>query len=76
MEENKALIEISRGQLALEKASDIHEIIDLRDKAMAYQILANARQFKEAAQDGKIYLDRKEITPDQLIKFLQFKELT
>ncbi len=55
MEENTALIEINRAQQALERANDIHEIIDLRDKAMAFQLLANARGFKEAAQEAKIY---------------------
>jgi len=55
MEENSALIEINKAQQALERANDIHEIIDLRDKAMAFQILANAKGFKEAAQEAKIY---------------------
>lgn len=55
MEENTALIEINRAQQALERANDIHEIIDLRDKSVAFQVLANARGFKEAAQEAKIY---------------------
>lgn len=53
--ENLALIEINKAQQALERANDIHEIIDLRDKSMAFQILANARGFKDAAQEAKIY---------------------
>lgn len=53
--ENQAIIEINKAQQALEKANDIHEIIDLRDKAAAFQLLANARGFKEAAQEAKIY---------------------
>lgn len=55
MEENTALVEISKAQQALERANDIHEIMDLRDKAMAYQLFANAQGFKEAAQEAKIY---------------------
>jgi hypothetical protein len=55
MEENKALIEISNAQAALERASDIHEIMDLRDRAMAMQLFANAQGFKDAAQEAKIY---------------------
>jgi phage N-6-adenine-methyltransferase len=54
-EENKALVEISKAQQALDKANNIHEIIDLRDKAMAMQIFANAQGFEEAAQKAKIY---------------------
>lgn len=59
-EENAALVEISKAQQALERANDIHEIIDLRDKSMAFQILANAKGFKEAAQEAKIYQLRAE----------------
>lgn len=55
MEENQALVEINKAQRALEAASEIHEVIDLRDKFMAMQILANAQGFKEAAQEAKIY---------------------
>ena len=55
MEENNALIEISKAQQALERANDIHEIMDLRDKAMAMQLFANAQGFKDAAQEAKIY---------------------
>lgn len=54
-EENKALAEISIAQQALDRANDIHEILDLRDKAMAMQIFANAQGFEEAAQKAKIY---------------------
>lgn len=53
--ENSAIIEINKAQQALELANNIQEILDLRDKAMAFQILANARGFKEAAQEAKIY---------------------
>lgn len=55
MEENSALVEINKAQQALERANDIHEIIDLRDKAMAFQLFANAQGFKDAAQEAKIY---------------------
>jgi len=55
MEENMALVEISRAQQMLERASDIHEIIDVRDKFMAIQIFTTAQGFREAAQEAKIY---------------------
>lgn len=52
---NTALAEISKAQQALERANDIHEILDLRDKFMAAQLFANAQGFREAAQEAKIY---------------------
>lgn len=55
MSDNKALIEINKGKQALEAAHDIHEILDLRDKAAAFQLFANAQGFKEAAQEAKIF---------------------
>jgi len=53
--ENTALIEINKAQQALERANEIHEVLDLRDKFMAMQIFANAQGFKDAAQEAKIY---------------------
>lgn len=55
MSDSSALIEISKAQRALETAHDIHEILELRDRAAAYQVLANAKGFKEAAQEAKIF---------------------
>jgi len=55
MDDNQALAHISRGQRELEAANDIHEILELRDQAAAYQVLANAKGFKEAAQEAKIF---------------------
>ena len=55
-----ALVEIAAAELALERASTIHEMLDLRDKAMAYTILADARGFREAAQKAKIFQLRAE----------------
>jgi N6-adenosine-specific RNA methylase IME4 len=52
---NTALVEINKAQQALERANDIHEILDLRDKAAAFQLFANAQGFKEAAQEAKIF---------------------
>ncbi len=56
MEDQAALVlvEINTAQAALERAEDIGEIIDYRDRAMAFQIFANARGSKEAAQRAKI----------------------
>ena len=53
--QNTAIIEISKAEMALERASDIHEMIDLRSSAAAYNVLADARGFKEAAQKAKIF---------------------
>ena len=55
MADNVALIEINKAQQALERANEIHEMVDLRDKFMAIQIFANAQGFKDAAQEAKIY---------------------
>jgi phage N-6-adenine-methyltransferase len=54
-DQNNALIEINKAQQALERASDIHEILILRDQASALQVFADAQGFKEAAQEAKIY---------------------
>lgn len=53
--DNAALVEINRAQQMLERANDIHEMIDLRDQFMAFQLFANAQGLKEAAQKAKIY---------------------
>jgi len=53
--ENNAIIEISKAELALERANDIHEMLVLRDTAAAYELLANAQGFKDAAQKAKIF---------------------
>jgi len=55
MDENNALVEISKAQQALERASDINEIIDLRDRFMGLQVIANAKGMKDAAQEAKVY---------------------
>jgi len=55
MSENTAIIEINKAELALERANDIHELLELRDTAAAYEVLANARGFQEAAQKAKIF---------------------
>ncbi len=55
MEGNVALIQINKAQAALEQASDIHEILDLRDKAQAVQMFAAAQGAKELAQEAKIF---------------------
>jgi len=52
---NDALVKISEAERALEAAADIYEMLDLRDKAMAYSVLAEARGFGEAAQKAKIF---------------------
>jgi len=54
-DQSNAIVEISKAELALERASDIHEMLDLRDMASAYQVLADAQGFKEAAQKAKIF---------------------
>jgi phage N-6-adenine-methyltransferase len=53
--ENTALAEISQAELALQRASDIGEILELRDKSAAIQLFANAQGFKDAAQSAKIF---------------------
>lgn len=50
-----AIVEINKAELALERANDIHELLELRDTAAAYEVLANARGFQEAAQKAKIF---------------------
>lgn len=55
MEEDNALVKISEAEYALQAASDIHEMLDLRDAAMAYSILADTKGFKDAAQKAKIF---------------------
>lgn len=55
-----ALIEISAAEAALQRAADIQDMLDLRDTAMAYGILSNARGFQEAAQKAKIFQLRAE----------------
>ena len=54
-EQNYAIIEISKAELALEKANDIHEMLDLRSMAAAYEVFANAQGFRDAAQKAKIF---------------------
>lgn len=49
------LVEINRAEQALEAASDIYEMLNLRDMAAAYELIASARGFKEAAQKAKIF---------------------
>jgi len=55
MTESGALVEISNAEAALERASDIHDMLNLRDAAMAYAVFADAQAFKEAAQKAKIF---------------------
>ena len=55
MDENNAIVEINKAELALERANDIHEMLVLRDTAAAYELLANAQGFKDAAQKAKIF---------------------
>ena len=55
MEDNRAIIEINKAQQALERAHDIHEILDLRDKAAAFVLFADARGYKDTAQIAKIF---------------------
>jgi len=54
-QETNAIVEISKAEMALERANDIHEMLVLRDTAAAYEVLANAQGFKEAAQKAKIF---------------------
>lgn len=60
MNRSTALAEIGKAEAALERASDIHEMLDLRDKAMAASILADAKGFGEAAQKAKAFQLRAE----------------
>lgn len=53
--ESKALVEISKAEAALERASDIHEMLNLRDMSMAMAIMAGAQGFKEASQKAKAF---------------------
>lgn len=55
MAQRTALVEISKAEAALERASDIHEMLDLRDASMAYAVFADAQGFKEAAQKAKVF---------------------
>lgn len=56
MEENtSAIVEINKAEQALERAADIHEMLELRDKAAALKVFADAQGFKEAAQKAKIF---------------------
>ena len=55
MDENNAIVEINKAELALERANDIHEMLILRDTSAAYELLTNAQGFKEAAQKAKIF---------------------
>jgi hypothetical protein len=72
--ESQSLIKISQAEQALQEAADIHDIIDLRDKAMAYQILADAKGFAEAAQKAKIFqLKAERKAGDWLIKNVDHK---
>lgn len=52
---NSAIVEINMAEQALARANDIHEMMELRDKAAAYVLFANAQGFKEAAQKAKIF---------------------
>ena len=54
-EQNTAIVEINKAELALDSANDIHEMLQLRDTASAYEVLANARGFKDVAQKAKIF---------------------
>lgn len=58
--DNKAIVEISLAEQALSRANDIHEMMELRDKAAALVLFANAQGFKEAAQKAKIFQLRAE----------------
>lgn len=58
--ETGALTKISEAERALELAADIHDMLDLRDQAMAYTVLADARGFQEAAQKAKVFQLRAE----------------
>ena len=50
-----AIANINEAERRLSIANDIHEMIELRDAAAAYELMANARGFKEAAQNAKIF---------------------
>ena len=52
---NTAIVEISKAEQALARADDIQEMMELRDKAAAFVLFANAQGFKEAAQKAKIF---------------------
>lgn len=60
MTESKAIVEINKAEAALERASDIHEMLNLRDASMAYAVFADAQGFKEAAQKAKVFQLRAE----------------
>jgi phage N-6-adenine-methyltransferase len=53
--DNTAIVEINEAERRLAMANDIHEMMDLRDKAAAMVLFANAQGFKEAAQKAKIF---------------------
>ncbi len=55
MPQSTAITEINQAEKALERASDIHEMINLRDRASAMQIFADAQGFHEAAQKAKVF---------------------
>jgi len=55
MTEDTAIVQINKAEIALSRANDIHEMIILRDQAAAIEMLANARGFKDAAQQAKIF---------------------
>lgn len=50
-----AIVQINIAELALSRANDIHEMIELRSYGAAAEMLANARGFKDAAQQAKIF---------------------
>lgn len=54
-DEINALSEINKADLALESASNIHEMLVLRDKAAATQVFADAQGFRDVAQKAKIF---------------------
>ena len=55
MTDETAIVQINMAEMALSRANDIHEMIELRNYGAAAEMLANARGFKEAAQKAKIF---------------------
>ena len=53
--QDTAIVQINRAEIALSRANDIHEMIELRSYGAAAEMLANARGFKDAAQQAKIF---------------------
>ncbi len=60
---NTAIANINEAERMLSVANDIHEMLQLRDAAAAYELMANARGFKEAAQNAKIFQLAENVKP-------------